>query len=276
MAVKYFRRLALVTPLLSVLGLGEILHAADAAGQEAPLLDDGVMIRVPVSAFGKTLYCQVDTGFTVSALDAGYRPVLGGIIATVAGESPLSRVGSLSLFQSPDLTIAGRLLNLHGILCLDLNIARMISGQACDGILGLDGFAGGVITLDFEHNQLIQAGRVPDIIQHQYPAIPLQRSAQYYSLEVLINQHQRLQLMIDTGDSSSLSLNPEGWRAVFGAEAQGLAGATIADSANHVVRSRTSGGGKLELHQPARDVHPKPRPALPPRPGLFPAAYGHL
>jgi len=101
----------------------------------APLFDDDVMIRVPVEAFGRTLYFLVDTGFTVSALDTQFRTQLGKPVSVSPVEDPLGTGRNLPIYAAPDLSLAR-------ISCLDLTMARKISGQPCDGILGMDFFAG--------------------------------------------------------------------------------------------------------------------------------------
>ena len=143
---------ATVAYMLLMMGGLAISRAADPGSQCAPLLDDGVMIRVPVRTADQTLYFQVDTGFTVSALDAGYRPGLGDAIASLRGASPLGTAGTLPVYHCPDLSIAGQPLALDEILCLDLQMARWVSGQPCDGILGADFFHQQVVSLDFDHH----------------------------------------------------------------------------------------------------------------------------
>ena len=118
-----------------------ITLAADETLQQVPFFDDGVMIRVPVNAFGKTLYFLVDSGFTFSAIDAGYKSFLGEPIATsFSGGTPIGTDTTLPAFQCPEMSIAGKPLGLDKITCLDLKMPRLISGQQCDGILGMDFF----------------------------------------------------------------------------------------------------------------------------------------
>lgn len=70
-------KFSLITTLLAMILTPDITRARDETHQQVPLFDDGVMIRVPVNAFGKTLYFLLDTGFTVPAIDAKYKSYLG-------------------------------------------------------------------------------------------------------------------------------------------------------------------------------------------------------
>ena len=127
-----------------------MIHAADETFQQAPLFDDGVMIRVPVNVFGETLYFLVDTGFTVSAIDARYEQRLGKPVTTYQAGNPLGTGHALPIYQSPEISVAGNPLGLNVISCLDLIMARKISGQPCDGILGIDFFAKNIISIYFD------------------------------------------------------------------------------------------------------------------------------
>jgi predicted aspartyl protease len=239
MTENMFLALAASTALLLVVCRPECIHATEAPGQSSPLLDDGVMIRVPVGALGKTLYFQVDTGFTVSAMDMEYASSLGGRTDTCSGASPLGTPATLPAFRCPAMSLAGRPLNLDKILGLDLQMARWVSGQPCDGVLGLDAFTGGIISLDFDHHQFTRAMAVPENVKHTYSEIPLDHSAHSCSVQVLINQRQRLKLVVDTGDSSSISLNPADWREVFGDRQTNFIGVTVADAIRQTAQSKT-------------------------------------
>lgn len=124
--------------IIAMILTSDITRAADETHQQVPLIDDGVTIRVPVNAFGKTLYFLLDTGFTVSAIDAKYKSYLGETAGTYRAESPLGTNNVLPIFHCPEISIAGKSIELEKIACLDLRMARLISGQPCDGILGMD------------------------------------------------------------------------------------------------------------------------------------------
>ncbi|HEU5396827.1 MAG TPA: aspartyl protease family protein, partial [Verrucomicrobiae bacterium] len=128
--------------------------------RKSPLFDDGVMIRVPVTAFGKTLYFILDSGFTVSALDARHRSSLGASLREYRTITPLGTEAALPVFPCPPLAIAGHPLPLREIACVDLTMARWISGEPCDGILGADFFAGTTLQLDFDEKSIV-VGEMP-------------------------------------------------------------------------------------------------------------------
>jgi hypothetical protein len=142
------------------------------------------MIRVPVKAFGKTLYFLLDTGFTVSAIDAKYKPNLGETTDAYRAGSPLGTNNVLSVFQCPEISIAGKPLGLDKITCLDLKMTRLISGQPCDGILGMDFFAKNVISIDLDKKIYSITARVPEKVRETFVAVPLKQFYQHYTAEV--------------------------------------------------------------------------------------------
>lgn len=116
------------------------IAAAD-LGQQIPIFDDGTDIRVPVTVFGETRYFLLDTGFTVSAMDRQYKPQLGEAVSQYRVSTPLDANEAMPIYLCPEITIGGRQAELDKISCLDLTLARLISGQPCDGVLGMDFFA---------------------------------------------------------------------------------------------------------------------------------------
>jgi hypothetical protein len=166
-------RLSLIAILLTMILTPDITRAADETHQQVPLFDDGVMIRVPVNAFGKTLYFMLDTGFTVSAIDAQYKSYLGETNDAYRAGSPLGTNNVLPIFQCPEISIAGKSLELEKITCLDLSMARLISGQPCDGILGMDFFAKNVASIDFDKKVFTLNDTVPENVRETFVAVPL-------------------------------------------------------------------------------------------------------
>ena len=221
--------------------------AADQSGHSVPLFDDGVIIRVPVKVLGQTLYFLVDSGFTVSSIDAKYAAALGAPVGACSIESPLGMKTSLPLYHCPEMSIGGKPVTLDRIAGLDLTMARRISGQPCDGILGLDFFAQGVVTLDFERKLVSLYDETPDRIKKTAVAVPLEPSEQRFSVRAVVNQIHSLKLMVDTGDNSSLSLNPESWQTVFSTSRAGEIIATIAGVGNQVTQSKVAGVRRLSI-----------------------------
>lgn len=221
---------------------------AEEERHQVPLFDEGVLARVPVNAFGQTLYFTVDSGFTVSAIDTKFKSLLGEAgIVSFDGGTPLGTPTTSPGFQSPELLIAGKRLALDKIMCLDLKMPRLVSGQQCDGILGADFFAKKVVSFDFEKDLFSLLQAVPDSVRSQFTAIPLQQTSQFFTMEVTVDGGKQLTLMVDTGDSSSISLNADAWQEVFGdSKTNGMA-VTVSDAANHVARSRAGLIGNLAV-----------------------------
>ena len=215
-----------------------MVHAADETFKAAPLFDDGVMIRVPVNVFGETLYFLVDTGFTVSAMNARYEQRLGKPVTTYQAGNPLGANHALPIYHSPDITIAGRPLGLEHISCLDLTMAGKISGQPCDGVLGMDFFSTHVVSIDFDRGIFSIYAKVPESVTNTFVAVPLKPLSQHYTAEVLVNQAQSLDLLIDTGDNSSISFNSEAWQKVFSTNRANAMKATVAGVGNQMAQSQ--------------------------------------
>jgi hypothetical protein len=70
---------------------------------------------------------------------------------------------------------------------------------------------------------------------------------QHYTAEVSANRTQTLDLMIDTGDNSSISLNSEGWQKVFSTSQTNQVFATVAGVGNRVVQSKIGVVGQLDI-----------------------------
>lgn len=207
--------------------------------QQVPLFDEGVLIRVPVNAFGKTLYFMVDTGFTFSAIDAVYKPLLGECVtASFHGESSLGTDTSLPVFRCPEINLAGKPFALQTIACLDLQMLSLISGQQCDGILGADFFAKQVVSIDFDRRSFSFLPAVPAIVKHTFVAIPLQQAPHYYTTEVIVNCDKALTLMVDTGDNSSISLNADAWLQIFGDGKTNTTAVNLSDASAQVAKSK--------------------------------------
>jgi hypothetical protein len=219
------------------------IAAAD-LGQQIPIFDDGTDIRVPVTVFGETRYFLLDTGFTVSAMDRQYKPQLGEAVSQYRVSTPLDANEAMPIYLCPEITIGGRQAELDKISCLDLTLARLISGQPCDGVLGMDFFAKNVVSIDFDKKVLSMSAKVPATVEGSSIVIPLTPLFQHYAVEVLINKTKNLDLLIDTGDNSSVSLNSKDWQDVFSNDQTNVFTATIAGINNQVVQSKI---GRIEL-----------------------------
>jgi predicted aspartyl protease len=225
----------------------DITRAVDETYQQVSLIDDGVMIRVPVNAFGKTLYFLLDTGFTVSVIDAKYKSCLGEAAGSYRAENPLGTNSVLSVFYCPEISIAGKSMELGKIACLDLRMARLISGQPCDGILGMDFFSKNVVSIDFDKKVFNLNDTVPENVRETFVAVPLKQFNQHYTAEASVNNNQILDLLIDTGDNSSISLNSDGWQKVFSTNQANEVTVTVAGIGNRVAQSKIGVVGQLAI-----------------------------
>lgn len=232
------RTLQLSAAILTLAPGLELIHAANETFLTAPLFDDGMMIRVPVNVFGETLYFLVDTGFTISAIDTRFASHLGNPVSTCPAENPLGTDSTLPVYQSPEISLAGKSVGLDVISCLDLAMARKLSGQPCDGVLGMDFFDSHVVLIDFDRRIFSSCSRVPESLANAFVAVPLKHLHRHYTAEVLVNHAQCLDLLIDTGDNSSISFNPEGWQKVFSTNQVRVTQATVAGIGNEVARSQ--------------------------------------
>jgi hypothetical protein len=231
-------RLSFIAVVLGAAWAPEVNRAAEETFPQVPLFNDGVMIRIPVTTLGQTLYFLLDSGFTVSAMDAKYQQLLGDPITTYFAGSPLGTDTKLPAFHFPAMAISGKSLDLEKIICLNLQMPGLISEQQCDGILGMDFLEKYVVSIDFDKNVFGLIKAVPESVKKTSMAIPLERSSQYYSLDVLVNHDRHLTWMVDTGDNSSISLNAEGWLAVFGDSQTNVIIATVANAANRAAPSK--------------------------------------
>jgi hypothetical protein len=227
-------------PLRSIERTGEAQH-------QTQLLDDGIMIRVPVSAPGKTLYFIVDTGFPVSAIDTQYKPQLGDPVATFSADSPLETLDPLPFYRCPDLTVAGKPFTANTITCLDLKMAGRITGQPCDGIIGMDFFVSHVVLLDFARQRFAIYEHVPKRIKRTFIAVPVRALQQHYVTDVRLNHRETIEAMVDTGDNSSLSLNPATWRELFGENTSNRFAATVSSVGQRIVQSGIGIVGEIDV-----------------------------
>ena len=233
--------------IIAMILTSDITRAADEIHQQIPLIDDGVTIRVPVNAFGKTLYFLLDTGFTVSAIDAKYKSYLGEAAGTYSAESPLGTNNVLPVFHCLEISIAGKSMELEKIACLDLKMARLISGQPCDGILGMDFFSKNVASIDFDNKVFSLNDTVPENVRETFVAVPLKQFNQHYTAEISANHTQILDLLIDTGDNSSISFNSEAWQKVFSTNQANEITVTIAGVGNRVAQSKIGVVGQMAI-----------------------------
>ena len=163
---------------------------------------------------------------------------LGKPVTTYEAGNPLGTGPALPIYHSPEISLAGKPLGLENISCLDLTMAKKISGQPCDGILGMDFFANHIVLIDFDRKIFLIYAKVPEFVTNTFVAVPLKPLLQHYTAEVLVNQAQHLDFLIDTGDNSSISLNPEAWQKMFSTNRVNAMKATVAGVGNQMAQSQ--------------------------------------
>lgn len=177
-----------------------------------PLIDDGVILRIPVTMFDKTLYFIIDTGSSISFLDMKYQETLGTPISTGAVSTPLSKGDQVPIYRAPDFWVGKSPGGLKQVLCTNLTMFEYVSGEPCDGILGMDFFQGRILHFDFDAHSVVIFDRVPENLKQTAVVLPLRALIEnQVGLDALINSTATISLKIDTGDNGSISLNQHDW-----------------------------------------------------------------
>jgi predicted aspartyl protease len=175
-----------------------------------PLLDDGAFLRVPISLSGRILYFIVDTGASRSSIDTHYTNIPAMPIGSADQETSADNV-SANVIKSPALTIGAVPLGFENILDNDLSLAREVTGEECDGILGLDALRRYVVSIDFDGGEIVLRQSSDGKPLAGAEAIHLRMADSLYSLPSRINGSREMDLLIDSGANTSISLNPNAW-----------------------------------------------------------------
>ncbi|MCI0743993.1 MAG: PDZ domain-containing protein [Verrucomicrobia subdivision 3 bacterium] len=172
-----------------------------------PLFDDAVSCRVPVSVFDGTNFFLVDTGTSVTVVDARFRERL---------REPVRRFDGHDLYRSPNILLGQHALGLDEVICADLCMFRRIAGERSEGILGMDFLKDHVVEMDFERNRFSVSKTVREAAKQgarRVPMTPL--NGRHFTIPAILNGHMSLNLQIDSGDSSTVSLIQSDWDMVF-------------------------------------------------------------
>ncbi|HEX7652477.1 MAG TPA: PDZ domain-containing protein, partial [Verrucomicrobiae bacterium] len=161
--------------------------------------------------------------------------------------SPLGTSQNLVIYPAPTLRLAGRALALDAVTSLNLQMAELVSGQECDGILGMNFLSQQAVLLDFDHGSLSWCDQVPDSVRQTFTPLPVTFTHGFYSIQVTVNHSHSLRLMVDTGDNSSLSLNSQDWQTVFGDHPSAVSTITVADAANRISPTRMGVVDQLQV-----------------------------
>lgn len=232
-----------------------LLFRAD-AGEGSPggtrtisFLDDGVCIRVPVRVFDETLYFVVDTGTSVPIFDTRFLERLGPPTGQGHINTGVATVAGASFYSCPDLSVAGLQVTADRALCQSLRMVQMIIGERCDGILGMSFFKDYVLTIDFDSRTMAFAKTVDGELRKKAIALPLSSIRRsHVAVEAVLNNTYPATLMVDSSDSSSISLNPADWERVFGkAENPNIRTVTMAVVGGETRRSSIARIGSIKL-----------------------------
>jgi hypothetical protein len=109
----------------------------DARKIMVPLIDDGSLVRIPVEVLGQTRYFVVDTGTSATILDSRFADRLAAT-GEVISENTSGESVQAAAYNAPDISIDGVSVRISRVYCNDLSLQRMVIGEGCDGILGMD------------------------------------------------------------------------------------------------------------------------------------------
>jgi predicted aspartyl protease len=189
------------------LGLGLAFpHAPQAEPIIVPLIDDGACFRVPVTLSGQTNFFIVDTGTSATGLDVKFREGLG---------KPTRHEGQQTFYNSPKIGLGNTPFGLKEIFCTDLTLFRQITGERCEGIIGMDFLEDRLVELDFDNALFTIHSTVPEQFTKNASRIAMHvYNQRHHMIPARIND-QSSNLMVDTGQSRTISLNRADWDQVF-------------------------------------------------------------
>jgi predicted aspartyl protease len=193
--------------IATLLFMSIVMNSSPAQTITVPLLDDDVSFRVPVRVSGQTNYFLVDTGTSATALDTRFRDRLGEVRNQWDGHN---------FYRSPEIRMQDVRLGVDEVFCMDMKMFRMITGEPCDGVLGMEFLKHYVVELDFERGIVQFAREVPAHTRTNATRVPMKLSNQrHFRIPTALNGKTTLDLLLDTGDSSTISLKRADWNLVF-------------------------------------------------------------
>ena len=196
--------------LMMVTGL---VHVFAASSPGVPLIDDGTFVRIPIQVFGDTNYFIVDTGSSATVIDLSKRDKLGKPLTIADAETPVGGRFDTTLYSAPVLRVGERVLQLTRVAIADLSMARLISGEPCTGILGADAFSSSTVLFDFDRNSFFISTSQGSDRNDSY--IPLRKVNGRLSIEGRINGSENVVHLLDSSDTSAISLSQQDWNRVY-------------------------------------------------------------
>lgn len=146
-----------------------LLGEESSRGIDPPLIieqfdvyNDGDLLLVPVTAFGKTRMFAVDTGSSNMHFDKSLRPFLGKPLRQVALRSLNGKV-DVEVFESPRIRL-GRisLYTSQEVGCHDFKRLNRLDGHPTEGVIGMAALREHIVHLDFDAGRLSFLKRAPE------------------------------------------------------------------------------------------------------------------
>jgi hypothetical protein len=203
-------------------GLFSLLHsisiasgASDDGNVIVPLMDDGALIRIPVVVFGNIKYFVVDTGTSVTTLDSRFADRLVGTGALV-NETTSAESFKADVYNAPKITIGGEEILIDRVICNDMSLQRMVTGEECDGILGMDVLHQYSVTIDLVKNELLMAKNA--VSPESSKKIRMIINDDLVQIPATIDGKAPVLLMVDSASNAAVSMNQRTWCDVLSSE----------------------------------------------------------
>jgi hypothetical protein len=199
--------------LVCLMMMTGLVHVFAASSPGVPLIDDGTFVRIPIQVFGETNYFIIDSGSSASVIDLSKKDKLGKPLTLADAETPVGGRFDTTLYSAPVLRVGERVLQLTRVATADLSMARLISGEPCTGILGADAFSSSTVIFDFDRNSFSISTSQSSDRNESY--IPLRELSGRLSVEATINGSENVVLLLDSSDTSAISLSQQDWKKVY-------------------------------------------------------------
>jgi len=238
-------------------------ETSDEGEIRVPLMDDRQLVRIPIRVFGQIAYFIVDTGTSTTTLDTKFASRLGRPLAHIKEQSSAEDIEA-DLYHAPKIVIGGAEIPLERVVCGDLSLQRLVTGEECDGVLGMDVLRKYVVTMNFERNEFVLSKNISLPREAKY--IPMTAVGAQFQVEASIGAKSPILLMIDSGLTNSLSLNQDEWDQMLTFEERASALHVIfAAAGGQIVENRMT---RLSTVTLAGTSYPKLICTLLPREGL--------
>jgi hypothetical protein len=224
--------------LCGVFSLLNLISIASGASVDekiiVPLLDDGALVRIPVVIFGHTRYFVLDTGTSVTTLDSRFADRLVGTGALVNEQTSAETVQA-SIYSAPQFTIGGEEILIDRIICNNMSLQRMVTGEECDGILGMDFLHRYSVTIDLGKNELLLTKNAISPVNSE--RIQMIADGDLVQIPVTIDGKVPVLLVVDSASNATVSLNQRTWSDVLLPDEKERAVSVLYVASNGLVKS---------------------------------------